>query len=138
MDIRSIYKKYKSIILYVFFGGCTTLVNILTYFLCTRLFSFGTVMSNVNAWILAVTFAYVTNRSLVFESQSNGLKNIVYEIVSFYSCRLLTGLLDIAIMYMCVDILHFNDLIMKVLSNVLVIILNYIASKLFIFKKNSN
>lgn len=135
MGIREIYMKYKSIILYVFFGGCTTLVNFATYVLCTRLLSFGTVVSTVIAWILAVTFAYVTNRSLVFESQASGLKKYIIEIVSFFSCRLLTGILDFVIMYVCVDRMHFNDLIMKILSNILVIVLNYVASKLLIFKK---
>lgn len=134
MNLKELYMKYKSIILYVFFGGCTTLVNFATYVICTRLFSFDTVTSTVIAWVLAVTFAYVTNRSMVFESQANGLKKYIVEIVSFFCCRLLTGILDFIIMYVCVDLMHLNDLIMKILSNILVIILNYVASKLLIFK----
>lgn len=126
--------KYKSFLLYIIFGGCTTLVNIITYAVCTRAFHLGTVASTVLAWILAVTFAYVTNRSWVFESRTNGTRDMIREITSFFSCRLLTGGLDLLIMYIFVDVFGMNDIIMKVISNVVVILLNYVASKLLIFK----
>lgn len=133
--IKKIFKKYKEIILYVFFGGCTTLVNIIVYYVCAYPLSLATVLSTVIAWILSVAFAYTTNRIYVFESRSKGYADVLREIVSFVSCRLLTGLMDLAIMFVCVDLLHLNDLIIKTLSNILVIILNYIASKCLIFRK---
>lgn len=123
--------------LYAFFGGCTTLVNIISYAICTRLLSMGTIMSNVIAWIFAVTFAYLTNRKIVFESNASTKKAIVREVISFFSCRLLTGGLDLGLMYVFVDVLKVNDLVMKVISNIIVIILNYVASKLFIFSKGA-
>ena len=132
--IKKLITKYKSILLYVIFGGCTTLVNIVTYAVCTRTFNLGTVSSNILAWVLAVTFAYVTNRSWVFESRASGARGMIREITSFFSCRLLTGGLDLLIMYLFVDVFGMNDIIMKIISNVIVIILNYVASKLFIFK----
>lgn len=132
--IKCLFQKYKSFLLYVFFGGCTTLVNIITYAVCARAFHLGTVVSNILAWILAVTFAYVTNRIWVFDSKANQRKEIVREIASFFSCRLLTGGLDLLIMYVFVDVIGVNDLIMKIISNIIVIILNYVASKLLIFK----
>ena len=133
--IKRIFKKYKEIILYVFFGGCTTLVNIIVYYVCAHPMSLATVPSTVIAWILSVAFAYITNRIYVFESRSKGYMVVLREIVSFVSCRLLTGLMDLAIMFVCVDLLGLNDLVIKILSNVLVIILNYIASKCLIFRK---
>lgn len=128
-------KKYEEIILYVFFGVCTTLVNILVYYIFSHIFNLGTIISTVIAWILSVLFAYITNKIWVFKSKSWD-KNVLFkEMISFFSCRLLTGLLDIGIMYIFVDILKFNDIIIKVISNIIVIIINYIASKLVIFSK---
>lgn len=138
MEIKkNTYRKYRSFILYVFFGGCTTLVNIITYALCARGLAFGTVASNIIAWILSVAFAYLTNRKMVFESKARSVQAVVREMISFISCRLLTGGFDLLIMYVFVDIIGINDLIMKVISNIIVIVLNYIASKLFIFKSGA-
>ena len=87
------------------------------------------------AWALAVFFAYVTNRSLVFHSAATGTQEIVKEIISFFACRIGTGVVDWAIMLIFVTILHFNDMIVKILANIIVIVLNYILSKFVIFKK---
>ena len=133
--LKQLFIRYKEMILYLFFGGCTTLVNIIVYYICAHLLLLATVPATVIAWILSVAFAYVTNRIYVFESRSRGLVAILREIGAFVSCRLLTGVMDLAIMYICVDLLHFNDLIIKIISNILVIVLNYIASKLLIFRK---
>lgn len=129
-----IYKEYKMPILYIFFGGLTTLVNIITYIVCYNLLTLNNVTSNVIAWILSVIFAFITNKLYVFESKNSSL---LYEIVTFFTCRLGTGLLDLLIMYLSVDILSFNGNLMKILSNIIVIVLNYILSKVIIFKKNA-
>jgi putative flippase GtrA len=89
----------------------------------------------VIAWVLAVAFAYFTNKIWVFESKSWKWSVLKREISAFVSCRLATGILDIVIMYVCVDLLHWHAMLMKILSNILVIILNYVFSKLVIFKK---
>ena len=135
-------------ILYVLFGGFTTVVNIVVYGLMYH--SFGNMVSTAAAWVLSVLFAYITNKLFVFESRSFEAKVLLKEMVSFFMCRLATGLMDMAIMYIFVDldVLHLMHLqwkilgftisfniIIKVLSNVLVIILNYIFSKLIIFRK---
>jgi putative flippase GtrA len=122
--------------LYLFFGGCTTLVNILCYSLFTKIIGINYLISNVIAWIIAVSFAYITNKLFVFNSKTNEVSSILIEILSFFTFRLLTGIMDMGIMWVSIDILHFNDLVMKVISNIIVIIMNYIFSKLFIFKKN--
>ena len=133
-NLKEVFLKYKEIILYLFFGGCTTLVNILFYFICSRI-GCGTVLSTVLAWIISVLFAYITNRKYVFKSKAVGFTGVFKETANFFLCRLATGLLDVAIMFIFVDVLHFNDMIIKVVSNIIVIIINYVASKLLIFNK---
>ena len=133
--IRELIHKYRSLILYVAFGGMTTLVNMAAYWLCFDVLGIPNVPSTVIAWILAVSFAFITNKLWVFESKSFDAKTLRHEIPTFFGARLLTGLLDVGIMYAAVDVLQWNALLWKLISNVIVIILNYIASKLVIFKK---
>lgn len=90
----------------------------------------GSTASTVIAWLAAVIFAFVTNKLLVFQSRRDGLR----ELASFFACRIATGALDVAIMYVAVDRLGMNGLLWKLISNVAVTILNYAASRLFIFR----
>lgn len=133
--MKNLLLKYKSVILYAFFGGMTTIVNIATYYVSAHLIHLDTLVSTCIAWVVGVLFAYVTNRKYVFESDKIGFSAVLKEVLSFFSCRLATGVVDVAIMYIFVDVLHFNDMFIKVFSNVVVIVLNYIASKLIIFRK---
>ena len=133
--ISKMMKKYQSLISYAVFGGLTTIVNIITYNVCYSKIGIGNTVSNVIAWILAVAFAYVTNKIWVFDSKSWKWSVLKREVTAFVSCRLATGIMDIVIMFLCVDIMDMPAMIMKLLSNILVIILNYIFSKLIIFKK---
>ena len=119
------------IILYGIFGGITTLINIFAYWACTRILNIPVVASTVCAWTIAVLFAYWANRNFVFHSKNS---DILKEFTEFFACRIGTGILDVIIMYIFVDVLGFYDVVIKTASNILVIILNYIASKLFIFK----
>lgn len=130
-------KKYKSFIAYAIFGVLTTVVNIVVYAVCYEYIGISNVVSNIIAWILAVAFAFVTNKLWVFGSKSTEKNTLIYEIGTFISCRLATGVLDLGIMYVGVDVLGFPSIILKVASNILVIILNYVASKLVIFRKNT-
>lgn len=122
---------------YLFFGVCTTAVNTISYYACARWLDFPTIASTVIAWILAVVFAFVTNKLFVFESHTWEWRVFVKEAASFFLCRIATGMLDIIIMFVGVDICGLFDLGVKVLSNVVVIILNYIASKLLVFRSGS-
>ena len=133
--IISLIKKHKSFISYGIFGVLTTVVNIVTYNLCYYQMGISNTLSNIAAWILAVTFAYLTNKAWVFESRSWAWEILRREIPAFVSCRLATGILDLVIMYLCVDVMLWNAMLMKLMSNILVILLNYIFSKLVIFKK---
>lgn len=128
-------EEIKEIIAYLVFGVLTTLVNIVVYWLAAHPLGIKTVPSSVIAWIASVAFAYVTNRIWVFHSETTGMAGIIKEVVYFFGCRLATGVIDWTIMYVSVDLLHFNDMVMKILANVIVIILNYVASKLLIFRK---
>lgn len=131
--MKALLLKYKEIILYLIFGGLTTFVNIVVYALCTKLFSINWEISNIIAWILSVLFAYVTNRKYVFESKSS---NIIKEMSSFFGFRLLSFVLDMGFMYLFVDMIQMDDMIAKIIVQVIVIVLNYVFSKLFIFKKS--
>lgn len=129
-------KKYKEMILYLMFGGATTAVNMIVYYVCARLLNIHTAFSTGAAWLLSVLFAFVTNKIWVFESRSRG-RAFWQEMISFFSCRLLTGILDVIIMYVSVELLNRNDMVMKVLVNVLVVVLNYGAGKLVIFRQGN-
>ncbi len=130
--MKKLFLKYKSQILYIFFGGCTTLINIVSFWLLSRLMPDMTIVTNAIAWVVSVAFAFVTNRIFVFESHS---RNVLREAGSFLLSRLATFALDELIMYVSVELLFQNELMWKLISNVLVIILNYVFSKLFVFNK---
>lgn len=129
MDRHSIISR--EVFFYLVFGVLTTVVNIISFAILSRMFGIGTVVSNVIAWFLSVLFAYVTNRRWVFLSTGG---NVFREMLVFFSGRLCTGVLDTLVMFITVDLLGWNDLMMKILSNIIVIILNYIISKFFVFK----
>ena len=133
--IRDYWEKYKDVILYLVFGVFTTVVNIVAYWICVHILGTNVMVGTIVAWALAVFFAYVTNRSLVFHSAATGTQEIVKEIISFFACRIGTGVVDWAIMLILVTILHFNDMIVKILANFIVIVLNFVLSKFVIFKK---
>lgn len=133
--IKELLKRYSDIIPYGFFGVCTTIVNMGVYWLCAHPAKMAVLPSTLIAWFMAVLFAYLTNRKWVFHSTASTRQEIRKEIVSFYSCRIATGVVDWVMMFVLVDLLHFNDMVIKIVANVVVIILNYVASKLVIFKK---
>lgn len=135
MKIQKLFEKYKDVLPYLFFGVCTTIVNVIVYWIAAYPLRLPIMPSTVIAWFLAVFFAYVTNRKWVFRSEAKELKKIVREAISFLGCRLATGIIDWMCMLLFVDILSMNDIIIKLMANILVIVLNYAASKLVIFKK---
>ena len=132
--IKQYWDKYKDVILYLVFGVFTTVVNIVSYWFCAHVLGTSVMAATVIAWALAVFFAYVTNRSMVFHSSAAGKGEILKEIGSFFACRLGTGVVDWVIMFVFVTVLHFNDMIIKIAANFIVIVLNYVLSKFVIFK----
>lgn len=135
--IRQLFEKHRDKILYLVFGALTTAVNTGVYWFCAHPLGLPVVPSTVVAWFFAVLFAYLTNRKWVFHSEASTRPEIIRECVSFFLCRLATGVLDWVLMYLLVDCLHWPDLWVKIGVNVLVILLNYVASKLLIFRKKT-
>lgn len=131
----ALFRRYKEMILYVLFGGFTTLVNIVVYLASTKFFHMDLVLSNVLAWILSVLVAYLTNKIFVFESKIWNAKLLLREFVSFVGARLVSGLFDTAFLYVTVEYFHLWDVAMKIVSNIVVIIMNFVFSKVFIFRK---
>lgn len=125
----------KQIILYLFFGVCTTAINTIMYWLLYDLLSLNNIISTVLAWLAAVIFAFTTNKVFVFKSKRTNTQERINEVASFFGCRLLTGILDVVIMAFAVDMLQWDGLLWKLISNIIVTIINYIASKFWIFKK---
>ena len=130
-----LFRTHKDVISYLFFGGCSTAVDVLTFGLFSRVLHMGTVVSTCASWLVTVLFVYVTNRTWVFHSKAEGAREIVREFAYFMACRLATGALDVTIMWFSVDVMGLNGIVMKFLSNMIVIVLNFIASKLIVFRR---
>lgn len=129
--MKELLLKYKEIIMYLIFGVLTTVVNIAVYYIMANSLQIHYLFSNIVAWFLSVLFAYVTNRKYVFESKS---EQIIKEMTSFFGARLATGAMDMVLMWLFVGLHILPDFIAKVITNVIVIIANYILSKLVVFK----
>ena len=133
--IKNLVQKHRDILSYLFFGGLPTVVNYLVYLPCYNLLTLSAAVSNAIAWAVAVAFAYLTNKPFVFRSHDWSLKTVVPELTNFVTCRIGSGLLETGILFLCVDLLAWNGNVWKLITSVLVVILNYIASKLLVFKK---
>ncbi|MBR3349677.1 MAG: GtrA family protein [Solobacterium sp.] len=136
--MKELLLRNKHVILYVVFGALTTAVNIVSYWLMSRFLHLSVEISTAAAWVLSVLFAYVTNRTWVFESRAKGTEAIAKEIVSFFLSRLSTGVLDWLIMFVFVTKLSLPDMPVKLASNVIVIVLNYILSRFLVFRKTED
>lgn len=135
--IKELYKKYKEVINYLIFGVLTTLVSLAVYYISVLTVldpenAFQLQVANIISWIAGVAFAYFTNRKYVFESKET---NKVKEASKFVLARVTTLVMDMLIMWLGVTILHGNDKIVKLISQVVVIVSNYVFSKIFVFKK---
>lgn len=124
----------REIMLYLLFGVLTTIVNYVSYYLFTRYLQLDVLLANGLAWVLSVIFAYITNKIYVFQSKTTSLSDLGKEFMLFISARIGSGVFDMLIVYLFVDIFGMSDLIIKLISNVVVIIANWAISKIFIFK----
>lgn len=131
---EAFYKKQKEILLYLFFGGVTFVVSIVSFVFFNSVCHMNELVANIISWVLAVTCAYITNRIWVFQSSADTRQTLMKEIIDFVSGRIVTLLIEEAILLIFVTWLAFNSTIIKVIAQVIVIILNYIISKLFVFK----
>ncbi len=130
-----LYKKYKEVILYLIFGVLTTALNIIVFWVFNDLLTIDYKISNVIAWIIAVIFAFVTNKLIVFESKNKSKEETTREAISFFIARVISLVADMIMMIVMIDIIKMNSIISKIISNVVVVIINYIFSKFIVFKK---
>ena len=131
----SIYHKYEEVLSYLIFGFLAFVVNYVVYAVGIKAFSLNYQVSNMIAWVVAVIFAYWTNRTFVFKSKTEEITSILKEFASFVSARLATLVLEIVILWLFVDVLNINDMFAKLVGQFVVIVTNYFLSKLWIFKK---
>ena len=129
--------KYYDAITYLVFGVLTTGVNYLVYYPCLNLLGLSASVSNVIAWIFAVAFAYLTNKPFVFRSHDWSWSTVLPELTKFVGCRVGSGAMETAILFLTVDLLRWDGNLWKIITSVLVVILNYVASKLVVFRKKT-
>lgn len=135
--IKELYLRYKEVINYLIFGGLSTVVNFVSYFIVARIIGIDEVVSSAISWFCAVLFAYITNKLFVFESKTGNLKQTLIEMIKFFLARILSGILcDVGTFAVMVKVFNINDIISKIITQIMVIVVNYIFSKLVIFKKN--
>ncbi len=146
-SIQPFYIKHKEALLYLFFGGCTTIVGLIFFALPISMLTLpkvtllkltldlNVITANVISWICAVTFAYITNRIWVFSIKAHGAAAIAKECAEFFLGRLLTLFIETALLNIFVESLGMGEMIAKIIVSVVTVILNYVISKLFIFKE---
>lgn len=133
LKLKKLFIRYYSVISYLFFGGLTTLINIVIFKVLNNATTWNYQFSNVAAWFLSVLFAYVTNKQWVFNSKTSNSKSLIQEVGSFFFFRIISLLFDMLIMWTGISLLSGNALLVKIIDNVLIVIINYVFSKLFIF-----
>ena len=136
--LKKLYEKYADAFAYLVFGVLTTVVNYVVYIPFYNLLGLSGVASNAIAWAAAVAFAFLTNKPFVFKSHDWSAKVLLPELAKFLGCRIGSGLLETAIIFVTVDCLMWNGNWMKLLTNVMVVVLNYFGSKLLVFRGKKN
>lgn len=133
--LRKLLCTHQDVLVYLFFGALTTLVNYIVYLPCYNLVGLSASVSNVIAWVAAVAFAFVTNKPFVFKSHDWSWQVTFPELTKFVGCRIASGLAETAIIFITVDCLAWDGNVMKLITSFLVVIANYFGSKLLVFRK---
>lgn len=133
--IRGLIEKHFEVLSYLFFGVCTTIINYLVYIPCYNIWGMSATVSNLIAWVIAVTAAFLTNKPFVFKSHDWSAKTVIPELTKFLGCRIGSGVAETVILFLAVDLIGWNGNIWKLVTQVMVVILNYIGSKLLVFRK---
>ena len=134
-EIKKLWKKYEEAISYLFWGGVAFFLSMILFYIFANMMFLHEQVANVITWIICVIFTYFTNRIFVFKSKSKGWKNIGKEFFEFVTARVITLLMECVILFVFVDLLSCHNMIGKFIGQVVVIVSNYIFSKLWIFKK---
>ena len=129
------YKKYKEVLLYLFFGGLAFIVSIVSFYLLIKNTAMNELVANLLSWIITVTFAYLTNRIWVFDAATDNKRELLNQIWKFYSGRIVTLIIEEVILFVFISWLGMNSIFIKTIAQIVVIVLNYVISKLFVFTK---
>lgn len=128
------YRKNKEMLLYLFFGFLSFMMSISTYALFNKVFNINALLANIFSWIITVMFAFFTNRIWVFDSHTKSMAEFVKQMSSFYWGRIITLVIEEIILFVFITLLGMGSMLIKVIAQVVVIVLNYVISKLFVFK----
>lgn len=131
--VMALIRRHKDILLYLVFGVLTTAVNYIVYLPCFNCLGLSSALSNCIAWCVAVAFAFLTNKPIVFQSRDWSMETLLPELSKFVSCRLATGLMETVALFVAVDLAHLDGNVIKVITSIVVIILNYVGSKVVVF-----
>ena len=137
-SLFKLYRKYEEGISYLFWGGMTFLLGMVIFYLFAVKMDMYEQIANVWSWVICVLFAYVTNRTFVFKSKVKGFKNIFIEFKDFISARVLTLVAENILLFILIDLLTMNNMVAKLIGQVMVIVSNYFLSKLWIFKNKKS
>ncbi|MEG0794595.1 MAG: GtrA family protein [Bacilli bacterium] len=133
--IKELFIKYREIITYIFVGGTTTIVSIATFYLFTYPLQLDYMTSTILSWIIAVIYAYITNKMVVFQTKTKSVKEISKEFTSFVGCRILTLFIEMFIMWLLVSVIRIDKGMSKIVVQFIIFILNYVFSKILVFRK---
>lgn len=133
---KKLYISYREVINYLIFGVLSTIVNFVSYYIFARLVGIDEVISSGMSWFCSVLFAYITNKIFVFDSKTESKKDLLKECISFFLARIVSGILcDVGTFALMVKVLKINDIVSKIVTQVMVVIVNYVFSKFIIFKR---
>ncbi|MBT2713616.1 GtrA family protein [Pseudomonas sp. ISL-88] len=127
--------RYREIMMYIIMGVFTTIVNIVSFYVMAETFQMDYKMATVAAWVLSVLFAYITNKLYVFQQKTSGMRSLLKELAAFFSVRVLSLGIDLAMMILLVSQFHMNETLAKIGDNVIIVVVNYVASKWIVFRK---
>lgn len=134
--VREFYYRHESVLLYLIVGAMTTAVSIITQYI-PLLMGFPTEVNTTVSWICSVTFAFFTNKVWVFKNESKAKSDWIKQAAAFYGARLTTYFLELAFMSFTVRTLHQNEYVMKLIAQVFILIINYLFSKLVVFRSKN-
>lgn len=132
------YRKYEEGINYLFWGGVAFVLSMVLFYIFANIMMLDEQIANIITWVICVIFAYLTNRTFVFKSKTTGAKAVTKEFVDFTAARLATLVLENAVLFICIDLFLWHNMLAKLLGQFLVIVSNYVLSKLWIFKKKES
>ena len=132
------YRKYEEGISYLFWGGVAFVLSMVLFYIFANIMMLDEQIANIITWVICVIFAYLTNRTFVFKSKTTGAKAVTKEFVDFTVARLATLVLENAVLFVCIDLFLWHNMLAKLLGQFLVIVSNYVLSKLWIFKKKDS